>query len=102
MNENQLDDWIRGSVICSDFALEDIQSKRVTGAVRDFARSDETDIMPGRGVTLYKIKHDPQFISPDQRLNIFNPADNDIRRPVEIILYVRKVENTSQSDGAAA
>ncbi len=45
--------------------------------------------MPGRGVLIFKIDAQPQFISPRERLIIVNPADSNDKRPTEIVLYLK-------------
>lgn len=101
--ENQLSDWMRGAVICSDFALEDVQSRRVTGATRHLLQSEELyDIMPARGVAVFRIQVDPTFIKAEQRLNIYNPADREDERPTEIMLHVKKNPQTLENEAPVA
>ena len=97
MTESQVQDWMIGAVIGSDSALERIQTRRITGGVRQLMRGDELyDIMPSRGVVVYRILVDNEFVLSDQKLHIFNPGDAPERRPADIMLYVRKnVEGAS-------
>ncbi|MCX7338483.1 MAG: type VI secretion system baseplate subunit TssK [Alphaproteobacteria bacterium] len=91
MTESELADWMRDAVIASDFAVEKARTQRITGAARTMLEGETLyELMPSRGIIIFEIKNDPDFIQPDQNVNIFNPADNPDRRPSEIALYVRK------------
>ena len=47
--------------------------------------------MPTRDVSLFALDDDPEFVVPDELLQVRNLDDPEgRRRPVEIILYVRK------------
>ena len=91
MSEVELEDWMSDCVITSDFAVESVRSRRMTGAVRRVLRNEDLfELMPSRGVVVFEVDSDPTYIKPEQNLNIFNPADTLDRRPTEIVLYVRK------------
>jgi type VI secretion system protein ImpJ len=68
-----------------------IRSRRITGAPRKLVQDEELyELMPSRGVIIFEIAMDPEFIQADQNLNIFNPTDTHDKRPVEMMLYVKK------------
>ena len=93
VTEAQLAEWLMDAVICSDFAIEMVRNRRITGAkrvVRDSAAV--SDLMPGRGMIVVEVTCDSEFIASEQNLNIFNPSDTPERRPVEIVVYVPKTE----------
>lgn len=91
MSELQLNDWISDAIIASDDAIDSVRNKRITGAKRIVIREgDMYQLIPSRGVILIEITNDPAYISFEQNLNIFNPADHPERRPTEIVLYVKK------------
>ena len=91
MSEAELEEWMSDCVITSDFAVESVRSRRMTGAVRRVLRNEDLfELMPSRGVVVFEVDSDPTYIKPEQNLNIFNPADTLDRRPTEIVLYVRK------------
>jgi type VI secretion system protein ImpJ len=91
MTEAQMEEWMHNAVIGSDSALDVIQMRRVTGAVRQLMRDEDLyDIMPSRGVVVFKITVDGDFVRLDQKLNIFNPGDTPERRPADMMLFVRK------------
>ena len=51
---------------------------------------DPGDLVPPRGVILFAVKRDPEFIKLDQTLMVFNLADPQGRRsPAELLLFVR-------------
>lgn len=91
MTEAQLSDWMDETIIVSDFAIDSVRGKRITGAHRVLLQDEElAELMPSRGVLIFEIENDPLFIQAGQNLNIFNPVDQPNRRPTEIVLYVRK------------
>lgn len=91
MTEKDLEEWMNDSVITSDFAVESVRARRITGAARHILQNEDLyEIMPSRGVVIFEVKNDSDFIKSGQNLNIFNPADTPERRPSEIVLYVRK------------
>jgi type VI secretion system protein ImpJ len=95
VTEIQLEEWMNDSIICSDFSIETVRARRITGNERKILRNEELyDLMPSRGVVIFEFTPDPEYIKADQNLNIFNPADHPDKRPTEIVLYVRKVEET--------
>ena len=100
VTESQLEDWMNDAVVASDFAIETIRGRRITGAERIMLRNEELyELMPSRGVVIFEITINPEYIKPDQNLNIFNPADHAERRPTEIVLYVRKNIEKMESGG---
>ncbi len=95
MTEIQLEEWVNDSIICSDFSIETVRARRITGAERTLLQGEDLyELMPSRGVVVFSITPNPEYIKPEQNLNIFNPADHPDKRPTEIVLYVRKVEST--------
>ncbi len=81
--------WVEESLISSDKNVESLKEKRIRGAVREKIDGDQ-ELVPTRGVTLYAVKTDSEFINPDDKLQVFNTSDPlNKRGPAEIILYVR-------------
>jgi hypothetical protein len=77
------------SLIASRPRISDLWDRRVVGTKRKRIES-ETGMVPIRGVTLYSLTADPEFVLPDEELEIRNLDDRDgKRRPDEVILYVR-------------
>jgi len=97
MTESQLEEWLMDAVICSDFAIEITRNHRITGAKRVLLSGAAiSDLMPGRGMLIAEVTFDSEFIVAEQNLNIFNPSDTVDRRPVEIVAYIQKAENSER------
>ena len=68
-----------------------MKNKRILGASRKRIEGDK-ELIPVRGVVLYAIKAERQFIEFDEVLQIFNASDPAGKRsPAEIVLYVKNV-----------
>lgn len=91
MSEAELEEWMSDCMITSDFAVESVRARRITGAARRVLRNEDLfELMSSRGTVVFEVDNDPAYIKAEQNLNIFNPADTPDWRPVEIVLYVRK------------
>ncbi|MDR0942595.1 MAG: type VI secretion system baseplate subunit TssK, partial [Holosporales bacterium] len=85
---SEIDLWMKNAVIVSDFAIDDVRTKRTKGAARVAAEQELiAQMLPGVGVTLFEIDIDDKFIKGEQNLHIFNPGASKIQ-PSEIILYL--------------
>jgi type VI secretion system protein ImpJ len=90
MTEGELSDWMQDAIITTESHFESARIRRITGTHRTVVQDQELyDLMPGRGVLIFKIDAQPQFISPGERLIIVNPADSNDKRPTEIVLYLK-------------
>ncbi len=90
MSENELEDWMKDAIIVSESLLESVRVRRITGAPRKMITESELyDLMPGRGVLIFKLKTDNAFLKAGERLVVFNPADTPAKRPSEILLYLK-------------
>lgn len=87
-SEAEMEAWLRASVIGSRSKLVSMRDRRILGAQRKRIDAD-ADLVPSRGVTLYSLSPDSEFVVPNEELVIFNPGDDGRRRPEEIVLYVR-------------
>jgi type VI secretion system protein ImpJ len=93
MSELELEEWMSDCIIACDFAVESVRARRITGAARRVLRNEELyELMPSRGVVIFEVDNDPNYLQPNQNLNIFNAADTADWRPTEIVLYVRKTQ----------
>ena len=81
--------WGKDCQIGSKRLLLSIKEKRIHGAERKYIEKDE-ELLTSRGVVLFLLKADSEFIEPDEPLQIFNRGDRSQSRPVEIVLHVRK------------
>lgn len=97
MTEGELADWMRDAIITTESHFESARIRRITGAHREVVEDKELyDLMPGRGVLIFKINAEAQFVSRGERLVIVNPADSSEKRPIEIVLYLKHRDITNQ------
>lgn len=97
MTEGELADWMRDAIITTESHFESARIRRITGAYRELVEDQELyDLMPGRGVLIFKINAEAQFISRGERLVVVNPADSAEKRPTEIVLYIKHKDITKQ------
>jgi type VI secretion system protein ImpJ len=83
--------WGRDCLIGSKSLLLSMKEKRILGAERKYIEKDE-ELLSSRGVVLFLLKADSEFIREDETLQIFNRGERShMSRPVEIILHVKKV-----------
>jgi type VI secretion system protein ImpJ len=95
MTESQIEEWVNDAVIACDSSVELVRERRITGAEREMLSNEKLyDLMPSRGVVIFEIKPNTEFVQTGQNLNIFNPADTSERRPLDVILYIKKSEET--------
>jgi type VI secretion system protein ImpJ len=89
MSEEDVLGWIEESLIGSSSKVESMKNKRILGASRTRIEGDK-ELIPARGVVLFAVKAERQFIEPDEVLQIFNTSDPTGKRsPAEIVLYVK-------------
>ncbi|MDR1333214.1 MAG: type VI secretion system baseplate subunit TssK [Holosporales bacterium] len=90
-NVSEVEAWMRDAVIVSDFAIEDVRTKRTKGASRAVIRREIiARILPGVGVTVFEVDTDGEFIKGEQNLHVFNPGNTSSVHPNEITLYLPK------------
>jgi type VI secretion system protein ImpJ len=89
MSEADVVGWMEQSLIASAAKIEKLWQMRIKGAGRrQIDASSELDITPGRGVYLFMIDNDAQFIQPGETLEIWNAESASARfRVAEIVLY---------------
>lgn len=88
VSEAEIESWVMASVISSRSKLVSLRDRRILGARR--RRIDSApDLVPSRGVTLYTLTPDPEFVVPGEDLVILHPGDERRPRPDEIVLHVR-------------
>ena len=87
--EDELVYWMNESLIGSDTRIESLKEKRILGAAREQVGGDG-ELVPARGMLLYAVVNDPEFIEIERTLLLFNSSDPLNRRgPTEVILYVK-------------
>lgn len=83
-------DWFAGASVGSLPFVDNMKSRRITGPQRTPFEGNE-DLVPLRGMNLFKLEADPEYIVKGEELNIFNlslPEGSD-GFPNEIILFVK-------------
>jgi type VI secretion system protein ImpJ len=87
--EEGLDHWMAESLIASDTRIESLKEKRILGATRERVDGDD-ELVPARGMLLYAVASDSEFIEAERNLVVYNPSDPENRQgPAEVILYVK-------------
>ena len=91
VSRDELIQWGEECLIGSQRYLQSMKQKRILGASRVHIKR-HGDLVPPKDVVLFLLKADPEFIEPDEMLQIFNrSAHRDAARPVEIVLHVKNV-----------
>lgn len=93
MSQDEMAEWIRNCVVVSEKHISVARDNRVLGTERRLV--DEVsalDLVPVRGVQLFVVDNDPQYITPGENLCIFNDSDSQATRPEEILLYNAKTK----------
>jgi type VI secretion system protein ImpJ len=92
MSERDVINWGEGCVIGSRQKVQSMRENRVLGARREQIDRDE-DLLPPRGVVLFSLRPDAEFVEPNDSLRIFNKGERTgAGRPSEIVLYVKTTE----------
>lgn len=101
--ESEADAWVSESLIASAETMGVLRERRLRGAPRRrIERDDRLEVVPERGVLLYRIDSDAAFVEADRVLEIANPGDRGgARRPAEIALYIAP-PSVRPAAGAAA
>jgi type VI secretion system protein ImpJ len=85
--------WGEQSLIGSAELQRGMREKRVLGAPRHYL-ADEEGLVAGQGVVLYHLVYDPEYIRPNETLQVvgINSEGQNVR-PSEIVLYVKHANN---------
>lgn len=90
MTEQDVIAWIEGALIGTESTLPTMRETRVLGAARAQLDRDRTlDLVPTRGVVLFRIEVDSDFIKPGERLLVLSGDHGRRNAPREIVLYIR-------------
>ncbi len=89
--EADIVDWINNAVIVCDSSFESAQDKRILGVKREIIEVEERlNLVPPKGIILFKVANDSEFIHVQERLRLFNISDTPKKRPTGIVMYVPK------------
>ncbi len=89
LSEADVGVWMQGSLIGSEQDLPSLQERRILGVARE--RIDrEGDLVPARGVVLFKLEQESTLFRSEEVLKIVN-SDQHAKavQPLEIVLYVK-------------
>jgi type VI secretion system protein ImpJ len=90
--EKDVISWGEECLIGSESVIGSLREKRIRGAWRQFVEKDQ-DLVPVRGVVLFSLRVDSEFIKPGELLQIFNLSERGRgASPLEIVLYVKRGE----------
>lgn len=101
VREADVVDWMDGALIGSAVLAQSMRERRVLGPVRQrIDRDEDLDLVAPRGVMLFSVVADPEFIEKRGSLTIFNTSANAEKgRPAEIVLYIHKNDHEEQGAG---
>jgi type VI secretion system protein ImpJ len=88
MSEKDVVAWGEQCRIGSESVMRSMRDKRILGAGRQLIQSYEM-LVPARGVVLFALDFDPQFIKPDELLQVVNDSESAGMNPAELMLYVK-------------
>ncbi len=90
MTEPDVIAWMESALIGSQPTLTSMQERRVLGAGRRRIDRDQAlDLVPTRGVVLFRVEIDPEFVEPGEPLLVLSGDRGRREPPQEIVLYVR-------------
>jgi type VI secretion system protein ImpJ len=89
--ERDLVAWMESCLIGSKDRIASLRERRILGAPRK--RIDgEGDLVPASGVVLFAFDAPPEFVEPNQLLQIVDVGTSSAaQRPIEIVLYVKNL-----------
>jgi type VI secretion system protein ImpJ len=90
MSEKDVVAWGEQCRIGSESIMRSMRDKRILGAERQLIQSYES-LVPARGVILFSLEYDTQFIKSDEVLQVVNDSEGAGVHPAEIILYVKNI-----------
>jgi type VI secretion system protein ImpJ len=88
VSDQEMGAWIEASVIAGASSIASRRDLRVTGLRRKRIDADK-DLVPPRGMSLYSLSIDTQYLTPGEDLVVINPATEGQHRPESIVLFVR-------------
>lgn len=88
--ETDVIDWMAGALIGSVSAIPGMQDRRVLGSARlRLDRDEALDLTPTRGVVLFQVESDPEYIRSGEALTVLANERSGKTNPLEIVLYVK-------------
>lgn len=89
MSLRDVEEWFSKCIIGSESLLPSMRERRVSGIKRKPIEGNE-NLVPLRGVQLFSLTMDRNYVNTNERLFVINPANHisGTRRADEIVLYV--------------
>lgn len=88
-SETDLTRWVGECLIGTENKIASMIQKRILGPKRSrLEKAEDLNLIPPRGMVLFRIEMAKEFIEPEQVLHIVNPQES-IHRPVEMVLFVK-------------
>lgn len=88
--EKDMIGWGDECLIGAESIILSLRDRRIRGAQRQFIEKDQ-ELVPTRGVVLFGLKSDPEFVRPGETLQILNFGERwKALSPLEIVLYVKR------------
>ena len=89
-SEKDMIQWGEECLIGSESVIASAKDRRIRGAWRQHVEKYQ-DLVPVRGVVLFTLRPDPEFLKPGESLQILNTREkNSAISPLEIVLYVKR------------
>jgi type VI secretion system protein ImpJ len=87
--EKEVIAWGEECLIGSESVFATLRDRRIRGAQRQFIEKDQ-ELAPVRGVVLFNLRPDPEFIRSGESLQILHLGERGrAASPIEIVLYVK-------------
>jgi type VI secretion system protein ImpJ len=88
--EKDLIGWAEECLIGSESVIGSLRDRRIRGAFRQFLEKDQ-ELMPVRGVVLFSLRPEQDFIRSGETLQILNFGERWRNvTPLEVVLYVKR------------
>jgi type VI secretion system protein ImpJ len=89
VTEKEMIAWGDECLIGSESVVPSLRDKRIRGANREYVETDR-ELVPVRGVLLFTLRPEPEFLKPGEILQIRNLGERGRTfSPLEIVLYVK-------------
>jgi type VI secretion system protein ImpJ len=89
-SEKDMIGWGDECLIGAESIISSLRDRRIRGAQRQFIEKDQ-ELVPTRGLVLFGLKADPEFVRSGETLQILNFGDRwKTMSPIEIVLYVKR------------
>jgi type VI secretion system protein ImpJ len=89
VSEKEMISWGEECLIGSESIFASLRDRRIRGAQRQFIEKDP-ELAPVRGVLLFNLRPDPEFVRPGETLLIRHLGERGKAiSPIEVVMYVK-------------